>query len=134
MSKRNEVTCGMPWAVVDTPGIELHHILLTFRFTEDPETNTYVGVCDELDISSFGDTVAEAMDNVLDATLLYLDTIEELGERRRVFDERGIQVHRGEPRPAPPRRGRPVKSGARRVTVQPNEIVTTRLVGLPVGA
>lgn len=83
------------WVVLDKPGVELHYVPLTFRaFEADDGDAKYESVCDELDVSSCGNTLDEALNNVVDATLLYLNTLEDLGERRRVFDEREIDFER----------------------------------------
>lgn len=58
-----------------------------------PRMNRCVTNC----VASCGDSIGEALGNVIEATLLYLNTVEELGERRRVFDERGIVFDRGLP-------------------------------------
>jgi predicted RNase H-like HicB family nuclease len=78
-------------------------IKLTFEITR--EDDQYVAVCPELDIASQGDTVEDAEKHLDDAVTLYLDVIEEDGERERIFKERGIQaVPWDEPRrPDPPR-------------------------------
>jgi len=51
----------------------------------------------ELGTASRGDTFEEALANVKDATLMYLSTIERLGERPRIFQEKGIVVRRTRP-------------------------------------
>lgn len=61
------------------------------------EEGGYVSTCLELGIASQGETVDEAFDNIRDATLVYLNTIERLGERQRVFRERGIKIRRHKP-------------------------------------
>lgn len=63
-----------------------------------PEGRQFVSVCRELGVASAGDTLGEAIDAVREATLLYLSTIEELGERERVFNEKGIVIHKTKPR------------------------------------
>lgn len=83
------------WAVMDKPGVELYSVLFTLRAYE--EDGQYVSVCDELDVASCGDTIDEALDNVTEATICYLNTIEALGERRDVFRERGIEPKLGPP-------------------------------------
>lgn len=65
-------------------------IKLTFRITQ--EEDQYVAVCEELDVASQGDTVEAAERHLDDAVTLYLDVIEEDGERERIFHDRGIQI------------------------------------------
>jgi predicted RNase H-like HicB family nuclease len=48
--------------------------------------------CPELDIASCGDTPEEAIKNLGDAVELYLNTLEEEGERKRLFKEKGIKL------------------------------------------
>lgn len=45
----------------------------------------YVAKCVELGTSSFGRTQHEALANIMDATELYLDTLEDLGESDQVL-------------------------------------------------
>lgn len=73
------------------------YITITFHIFK--ENNRYVSECTELETSSCGDTIDEALKNIRDATLLYLNTIEEQGERKRIFKERGITLHRIIPQP-----------------------------------
>ena len=62
------------------------------------EGNQYSSWSPEFDIASCGDSPEEAVKNFGDALELYLNTLEEEGERQRVFEERGIRVvHADEP-------------------------------------
>lgn len=88
---------GRTWMVYDKPGVELYHVELTFRVRASEDDGGYVAVCEELGVPSEGETVGEALENVVDATLLYLNTIEEIDERRRVFDEHEITCELGLP-------------------------------------
>lgn len=65
-------------------------IYLTFVI--EREDDRYVATCKELDVSSFGRSIEEAVQHLDDAVTLYLDIIEEDGERDRVFRERGIEI------------------------------------------
>jgi predicted RNase H-like HicB family nuclease len=76
-------------AVLDKPGIELYRVTLTLRFRH--EGQQVAAWCDELEVHSCGDTLDEAADNIVDATICYLNAIEELGERPRIFEEQGIE-------------------------------------------
>lgn len=71
------------------------YILLTFKVHE--EDGHYVSECDEFEVSSCGETIEEAFDALEDAVILYLTTLEEEGERERVFTERKIDVISGDP-------------------------------------
>lgn len=115
------------WVVLDKPGVQLHHVLLTFRAYEAADGDAkYESVCDELDVASCGDTIGEALDNVLEATLLYLNTIEDLEERRRVFDEHHIEFERG----LPAGRQRQRAGAADKVSVGPGETVQRHKLAL----
>ena len=73
-----------------TPKKEIF-IIVTCNITKDG--STYVAVCPELDVASQGKSVEEANDNVKNAILLYLNTIEELGTRKEIFKERKIKIY-----------------------------------------
>ena len=118
MTRRDAAT-GRCWVVMDKPGVELHHMVFTFRAHE--EDGQFVSYCEELGVPSSGATVDEALRNAIEATLLYLNTIEETRDRRRIFDERNIEFDRG--LPPDPRVNVP---GKRTVEVDENEIVTRR--------
>lgn len=78
------------WAIYDRPGVEVHALPLTIALEQDDTVEEWVGTCCELDVTSSGETMGKAVDATVEATLLYLNTLEELGERRRVFDERDL--------------------------------------------
>lgn len=71
------------------------YIILTLRAY--PEGKQWVSECLELDVTSCGDTIEEALENIRDAVTVYLDAIEEQGGQARIFRERGVVVHSGEP-------------------------------------
>lgn len=71
----------------------LGHVLLTFRVRRD-EDGFYVGDCEPLGVSSFGNTIEEALDATLEATAAYLEALDDSGERERVFAEKGITFSR----------------------------------------
>ncbi len=56
------------------------------------EGNQFVSTCQELGTSSCGDSVEEAFANLEEAIEVHLAALEEIGERDRVFQERGISV------------------------------------------
>lgn len=58
----------------------------------------------------------------MDAVELYLDALEEEGERERVFGERGIEIHEGEP---------PGYELVVTTSVHPKEIVTAGTFPVP---
>jgi predicted RNase H-like HicB family nuclease len=73
------------------------YITVTLRVFRDEETNQYVALCEELETSSCGDDLDSAFENIIDATVLYVNSIEKVGERERIFRERGIHIMRGDP-------------------------------------
>lgn len=91
------------------------YILVTFKITK--EDDQYVGNCVELGVASAGDSIEEAIEQIADATELYLNTLEEVGEKGRVLKERGITIL------ASPSADQEV-----RIPVRTNEIVASRLL------
>lgn len=83
-------------AVMDKPGVEIYHVPLTLRAHR--EGDQWAAFCEELAVHSCGDTIEEALGNAIAATMLYLNTIENLGQRRTVFHKRGIKPELGWPR------------------------------------
>ncbi|OQB26422.1 MAG: hypothetical protein BWY10_02120 [Chloroflexi bacterium ADurb.Bin180] len=69
----------------------MRYILVSFSVQK--EGDQFVSTCPELGTASCGSTQDEALRNVVDATQLYLDTLEELGECSKVLRERGVSVH-----------------------------------------
>jgi predicted RNase H-like HicB family nuclease len=65
-------------------------IRVTFRVHE--EEGQYVGRCVELGVSSCAKSSAKALARAQEATILYLNTLEEVGERERVLAEAGITI------------------------------------------
>ena len=62
------------------------------------ENDQYVAICPEFDVSSFGETVEEANDNLKEATSLYLEGIEELKVRDQIFKEKSITTYISQPK------------------------------------
>lgn len=71
------------------------YILVTLVASE--EEGGYASVCPELGVASQGETAEEAISNLRDAALVFLNTIEQLGQRDRVFRERHIPIHPHKP-------------------------------------
>ncbi len=97
------------------------YIDLTFVISE--EDGQYAAYCLELGTASCGDTLDEAVKNINDAVALDLNTLEDTGERARLFRERGIKikVYRGAKRAVPVKRAVPRDAWA-----------TTQRVPLPI--
>jgi predicted RNase H-like HicB family nuclease len=73
----------------------MEFIILTFLVQKEGEY--LVSECLELGTSSFGSTEQEALDSLLDATEIYLNTLEDLGEAHQVLDDKGVRVYAYEP-------------------------------------
>lgn len=73
----------------------MEYIVLTF--VVEPEGEFQVSHCVELGTASFGRTKEEALENLADATEVYLNTLEDLGECRLVLKEKKIQIFTYEP-------------------------------------
>ncbi|GAI66535.1 unnamed protein product [marine sediment metagenome] len=73
------------------------YIVLTHMISK--EEKVFFALCPELDVGSQGETVEESDNNLKDAILLYLDTIEELGTREYIFKKRNIKVYSHKPKP-----------------------------------
>jgi len=97
MTFRRSHVEGSGWIVLQGPDQHIEgHVLLTILVRVDDD-GFYVGECVELGVPSFGETLDEAIKAVLDATVLYLNTVEVTGERERVLDSRGVKLIPGLP-------------------------------------
>ena len=76
----------------------ISHVVLTLLIHE--EDGQYVSRCSELGTASCGDTIDEALQNIKEATLLYVNSLEATGELERIFRRKGIQVYVGPPHEA----------------------------------
>ncbi len=70
---------------------------ITLTLTVSREGKHFVSRCSELGTASCGDTFDEALENIKEATLEYLSTIDRLGERQRILDEKGIVIRKRRP-------------------------------------
>lgn len=71
-------------------------IILNCVFRE--EEKGFSGHCKELDVCSQGKNVEEASNNLKEAVVLYVNSIEELGIRDQIFKERKIKVYSKKPK------------------------------------
>jgi predicted RNase H-like HicB family nuclease len=62
-----------------------------------PEGEYYVSKCLELGTASFGRDQTEALEKLADATEVYLNTLEDLGECDRVLRQKGVRIYSYEP-------------------------------------
>ncbi len=67
-------------------------IILTNIFIE--EDNGYVVKCPELGISTQGDTIEESEKNIEDAIYVFLNSIESIGLRDKIFKEKNIKIYK----------------------------------------
>ncbi|MBI1319602.1 MAG: hypothetical protein GC168_11745 [Candidatus Hydrogenedens sp.] len=67
--------------------IEVLGMYIQLTLLIDKEEGGYAARCKELGTTSCGDSVEEAADNLRDAIVLHLNTLEELGEREAFFRE-----------------------------------------------
>ncbi len=65
------------------------YIVLTRMISK--EEKVFFAHCPELDVGSQGETVEKADNNLKEAVVLYLNTIEELGTRNHIFKGRNIK-------------------------------------------
>jgi predicted RNase H-like HicB family nuclease len=105
--------------VIRSPG----YILLTFKVHE--EDGLYVSECEELQVASFGDTIEEAFNALEDAVIVYLNALDDEGDRERVFAERGIEIIPGQPE---------LNGEAVPVLARPHEYVSPHPMRIPTGA
>ena len=94
------------------------------------EEGGYASVCPELGIASQGETADEAIASLRDAATVFLNTIEQIGQRERVFKERGIKVHAHEPTEFKVKLHQPSQIGSYLVV----PITGSRRKSVPVGA
>lgn len=73
----------------------MEFVILTFLVEREGEY--FVSKCLELGTSSFGVSEDEALENLEDATDVYLSTLDDLGEAHQVLDEKGVPVYSYEP-------------------------------------
>ena len=62
------------------------------------ENDQYVATCPEFDVSSFGETVEEANENLKEAISLYLEGIEKLKILNQIFKEKSIATYISKPK------------------------------------
>jgi len=70
---------------------------ISLTFVVEREGEYFVSGCLELGTASFGRDEEEAIESLSDATEVYLNTLEDLGECQKVLREKGVQIHQYEP-------------------------------------
>lgn len=74
---------------------------VTLTLEAYPEGRSYVSRCSELGVTSCGDSLGDAIESLKDAVAAYLNAIEQLGDRDRIFEEKGIEVRKSKPKMVP---------------------------------
>jgi len=95
----------------------MEYIILTFVVEREGEY--HVSSCLELGTASFGRDIDEALENLADATEVYLNTLEDLGERRLVLNQKAVRVYSYKPAELEVRRTTKFPAGS---TIQPTVI------------
>lgn len=72
-------------------------VIVNLRFYRD-KNNKWIGECLELGTTSFGDTIEEAKESLIDLIELHLNTLEELGEKKRFFKKHNIKTFKEKPK------------------------------------
>jgi len=67
------------------------YIIVTL--TVSREGDQFVSSCVELGTSTCGSSEREAVKNIVEATELYLNTLEDLNECSQVLTEKGVKLH-----------------------------------------
>lgn len=93
------------------------YVLLTFRFHE--EGNRWVGLCEDLGTSTFGDTLDEVKEALADLVGLHLNELEAVNERPRFFREHKIPFYRKKP-----------ALRRKSIPLLPNEVAERRLLSV----
>jgi hypothetical protein len=69
-------------------------VILTLRFRqESPPRGRWLGECVELGTATYGRTLRQTHDELIELVSLHLDALEDIGERARFFEEHGIQLY-----------------------------------------
>lgn len=68
---------------------------IVYRSEILPEGDCFVGLCRELDVSSFGDTPDEAKESLQEAVEAFIDGCELLGTLDEVLQESGFELTDG---------------------------------------
>ena len=67
------------------------YIGITYEFRR--EGRRWVGCCKELGTATFGRSIPETSRKLNEAVLLHLNTLEDVGERERFFQENSVEFH-----------------------------------------
>ncbi|MEN6479435.1 MAG: hypothetical protein ABFD20_07325 [Anaerolineales bacterium] len=79
----------------------MEHRSILVTLTVRREGDLYVSECVQLGTASCGASPQEALDNIREATLLYLNTLEELGICEETLAQRGVPLFAEQSDPQP---------------------------------
>jgi predicted RNase H-like HicB family nuclease len=68
---------------------------LVFRAEFFQEDDLYVGLCHELNVSSFGEDIEDAKCSLLEAVYAFIEACEEMGTLEEVLEEAGFFKENG---------------------------------------
>lgn len=72
------------------------YVILTLGFRK--ESRRWTAQCFELGTATFGRSFEEAKERLVEAVLLHLNTLEDVGERERFFKEHNIKIYTQKPK------------------------------------
>ena len=72
------------------------YVVLTLQFRG--EGRRWTGYCKELGTATFGRSLTEAKSRLKEAVLLHVNTLEDVGERERFFQEHKIHYYHTKPK------------------------------------
>jgi len=72
------------------------YVVLTLKFKK--VNRRWAAYCEELGTATFGRSLPEADKKLKEAVMLHLNTLEEVGERRRFFKEHNIKYYHTKPK------------------------------------
>jgi predicted RNase H-like HicB family nuclease len=72
------------------------YVVLTLKFKK--ENRRWTAYCEELGTATFGRSLPEADKRIKEAVLLHLNTLEDVGERRRFFKDNHIKFYHSKPK------------------------------------
>jgi len=66
---------------------------LIFRAEFFQEGDVYIGLCPELNVSSFGEDIEDAKQSLREAVEGFLETCEEMGTLEEILEETGFSIN-----------------------------------------
>ena len=72
------------------------YVVLTYEFGR--EGRRWMAHCKELGTATFGRSLPEAQRQLIEVVGLHLNTLEDVGERKRFFQEHNIKFHETKPK------------------------------------